>query len=234
VKHSSDPNRDILNEQIAYYRARASEYDQTVLGSSLDPAGGRRDQFPGGLAEARDLLSQQGPFHNALELACGTGIWTEVLTTIADNITVIDAAPEMLAIVRQKLGDDRITYRQADLLSWQPDEQHDLVFFAFWLSHVPPEALDSMLANAARALAPGGRLIIIDQYAPTPADSRIARGEIYAERPLLDGRIFTIVKVFYTLDYLRDKLSQLGLQADAQELGASFFFLTAQAVTPSS
>src|SRR4051812_16151917 len=116
----STPNENILDEQIAYYRARANEYDRTVLGppttGSTDDS---VDQFQGDLATARDLLKQQGHFNNVLELACGTGIWTGVLKPISAHITAVDAAPEMLEIVRQKLGDDNITYKQADLFNWQ-------------------------------------------------------------------------------------------------------------------
>lgn len=224
----TNSNEEILDEQIAYYRARAGEYDRTVLGTpATDSTDDSVDQFQGDLGTARDLLQHHGPYNNVLELACGTGIWTGVLKPISKHITAVDAAPEMLEIVRQKLGDDNITYKQADLFHWQPDRQYDLVYFGFWLSHVPPESLDNFLATVAKAVAPGGRLIILDQYAPTAADSQVAKGDIYAERPLLDGRTFTIVKVFYTLDLLKEKLVNLGLHPTAEELGSSFFFLTA-------
>lgn len=212
---------DILNEQIAYYRARAAEYD-----SSLSAEGGR---LTGDFACIADLLKKQGPFQQTLELACGTGIWTGILLSISGQVTALDAAPEMLAIARQKHGDDRINYQQADLFQWQPAQQYDLVFFAFWLSHVLPDALDSFLSKAGRAVRPGGRLIIVDEYAPSPGDLAIAKDDFYAERPISDGRTFTIVKVFYDLDHLGAKLSRLGFNVGAQAVGSSFFFLSAQA-----
>lgn len=223
------PMNNIKDEQIAYYRARAQEYDQSLVGPG-NPASNQpvADQFEGELALAANLLKQQGPFGEVLELACGTGIWTQILAARSNHLTALDAAPEMLAITRAKLGDDRIEYRQADLFQWDPTEQYDLVFFAFWLSHVLPEALDTFLAKAAQAAQPGGRMIIIDEYAPTAADRQVAKDDLYAERPLLDGRTFTIVKVFYSLDTLSEKLGNLGFKVEAQELGPSFFFLSAQ------
>jgi demethylmenaquinone methyltransferase/2-methoxy-6-polyprenyl-1,4-benzoquinol methylase len=221
---------EILKEQIAYYRARAQEYDRSLRAadSTAPDSGQTHDLLAGDLAPAAHLLKQQGPFREALELACGTGIWTQVLLTIAEHVTALDAAPEMLAIARDKLGSDRIDYMQADLFHWQPDKQYDLVFFAFWLSHVPPDLLDPFLNNVARAVRPGGSLIIIDQFAPTDADRQVAREESYAERPLSDGRTFKIVKVFYDLDLLREKLAPRGFTVDAQLLGPSFFFLSAR------
>ncbi len=219
----------IIDEQIAYYRARAQEYDASLsVATPSSPGIPRVDQFQGELASAANLLKQQGPSNETLELACGTGIWTQLLLTISNHVTALDAAPEMLAIARAKLGDDRIDYHQADLFQWQPDKQYDLVFFAFWLSHVHPDALDSFLDAASRAVKPAGRLIIIDQYVPTNSDAQVARDEIYAERPLQDGRTFTIVKVFYSLDLLREKLTNLGFSVQPVPVGSSFFYLSAQ------
>ena len=215
----------ILDEQIAYYRARAQEYDQSVSGISQPNA--ENSEPPAGLAEAHALLRGMGPFEQVLELACGTGIWTQTLRQIGREITAVDAAPEMLEITRQKLGDSHIHYQQANLFEWTPAATYDLIFFAFWLSHVPPEALDAFLNNVQRAVRPGGQLVIIDQFAPTDEDRSVAKDTIHATRPLLDGRTFTIVKVFYELPFLADKLTRLGFDATVRQLNDTFFFLSA-------
>ena len=38
-------------------------------------------------------------------------------------------------------------YIEADPFHWQPTEQLDAVFFAFWLSHVPPDRFDMVIAT---------------------------------------------------------------------------------------
>src|SRR5438874_1457338 len=121
----------ILDEQLAYYRARAPNYDASVAGIARL------------VARATPLLQQLGPCKEVLELACGTGIWTRMLLTIGREIMAIDAAPEMLQIARQKLGDASVRYQQANLFQWEPTHAYDLVFFADWLSHVPPGLLDA-------------------------------------------------------------------------------------------
>src|SRR6266852_5534654 len=120
---------DILNEQITYYRARAQEYDESI---------GETGEPQGAFASAAHLLKQMGPFEQVLELACGTGIWTRSLLQVGYEITAMDAAPEMLEIAQSKLGNAQVHYQQADLFKWEPLQQYDLVFFASWLSHVPP------------------------------------------------------------------------------------------------
>jgi ubiquinone/menaquinone biosynthesis C-methylase UbiE len=204
-------NDAVLQEQIAYYRARAQEFTYELQGE---------------LAGALRLLQQMGPFEQVLELACGTGIWTHVLLTIGREITAVDAAPEMLEINARKLADARVRYQRADLFTWEPEQQYDLVFFAFWLSHVPPDALDVFLEKVQRAVRPGGHLIIVDQYAPTDEDRLVAKEGIYAARPVADGRTFTIVKVFYDLTDLKERLSHLGFEVVDHDLGEVFFLLS--------
>jgi len=74
-----------------------------------------------------------------LELAGGTGIWTKQLAQTAAELTVVDASPEMLGINRDRVRDPYVRYITADLFEWQPETVYDVVFFGFWLSHVPPE-----------------------------------------------------------------------------------------------
>jgi demethylmenaquinone methyltransferase/2-methoxy-6-polyprenyl-1,4-benzoquinol methylase len=219
--------KSILNEQIAYYRARAQEYDESLSEISHFLSQEKETSEPeGALAQGMRLLQQMGPFEHVLELACGTGIWTRVLLTIGQEVTAIDAAPEMLSIAQSKLGDVPVHFQQADLFSWEPMQTYDLVFFAFWLSHVPPATLDPFLDKVRRAVGPRGHLVIVDEHAPTDEDRLLSKEGIYATRPLKDGRTFTIVKVFYNLTILQEKLTHLGFEVEIHKLSDIFFFLS--------
>jgi demethylmenaquinone methyltransferase/2-methoxy-6-polyprenyl-1,4-benzoquinol methylase len=202
-----------LNEQIEYYRARAKEYDESIAGVS--------DLLESG----RLLLLKLGRFDSILELACGTGVWTKTLLQMGNAVTAVDAAPEMLEIAQKKLGEERIKYQQADLFHWEPAQQYDLVFFANWLSHVPPNALDDFLGKVQRSVRAGGQLAIIDQYVPSDGDKQIAKDDIYAKRPIADGRQFTIVKAFYDLIYLQNKFEVLEFEVSTNKFTDTFFFL---------
>jgi len=206
-------NKSILDEQIEYYRARAQEYDESIA-EAFDL-----------LSPGKDLLLALGKFDAILELACGTGIWTETLLHMGKSVTAVDAAPEMLEIARNKFGEERIKYQQADLFEWEPAQKYDLVFFANWLSHVPPAALDEFLDRVQRSIRPDGQIAMIDQYQPSDSDKRIAKEDIYATRPVEDGREFTIIKAFYDLPYLHKKVEQLGFEVSINKFSDTFFFL---------
>lgn len=216
-------DQHILHEQLTYYRKMAQEYDETT---------GQTEDLQRAFARARELLQHQAPFEQMLELACGTGSWTRALLPLGRELTAIDASPEMLAVARQKVGNALVQFQQADLFEWQPSQQYDLVFFANWLSHVPPRRLDAFLATVARAVRPGGSVAIVDQYAPMQEDREISvqteEGAIYANRSLQSGQTFLIVKVFYDLRLLETMLDALGFAVTVQKLDDIFFFLQAR------
>jgi ubiquinone/menaquinone biosynthesis C-methylase UbiE len=134
-----DPE-SLIQEQIQYYRRRASEYDETS-----SPTGDPLAVFG---EEIEHALHAFKPTVDVLEIASGTGTWTRLLLQHASSIDALDAAPEMHQQSRRKLGDDpRVRYIEADVLSWAPDRYYDVVFFSNWLSHVPPGRFDHFWAT---------------------------------------------------------------------------------------
>ncbi|MGQ9888108.1 MAG: GNAT family N-acetyltransferase [Aggregatilineales bacterium] len=220
---------DLLREQMAYYPARAAEYDEWFYRLGRYDYGDALNRlWFDEVHQVMKALHDVGLVGEVLELACGTGIWTEQLLTISQRITAVDASPEMLALNRDRLQAPNVSYSQHDLFAWQPQAEYDMVFFAFWLSHVPPEHLDAFLDKVRRALKPGGRLFIVDSrpsptsgaYDHAPPDAQ----EITQARRLNDGRQFTVFKVFYDPAALRAQLLRAGLDVAVQTTETYFFY----------
>ena len=222
-------NEDILQQQIAYYRARAGEYDEWFYRLNRYDRGAEINQ--GWFDEAAvvmQALESLGPVEDALELACGTGIWTQELLKIAKRVTALDVAQEVLTINREKLKSPNVTYQQADLFTWQPDRQYDLVFFSFWLSHVPPDRLDSFLAMVSHALKPGGKLFLVDStpdLGSSAKDSPRSDDQgIFQARKLNDGSRYTIIKVYYEPNDLQAKLVAAGFAVEVNKTDHYFIY----------
>src|SRR4051794_24193044 len=159
---SSSPESDtaaVLREQLDYYRQRAAEYDQWWLRQGRYDRGPiQRAQWFAEASEVQAALIEFRPQGRILELACGTGIWTEQLAPYAEQLTAVDASAEMLAINAARVTSP-VRYLQADLFEWQPSgEQYDTIFFGFFLSHVPPERFSTFWRLVGSCLAPGGRV----------------------------------------------------------------------------
>jgi demethylmenaquinone methyltransferase/2-methoxy-6-polyprenyl-1,4-benzoquinol methylase len=206
---------------MAYYRARSGEYDDWFYRRArYDHGDDLNRQWFDEAEVVRKSLHDLDYVGQALELACGTGIWTQELAALAGHVTALDASLEMIAINQAKLVAANVAYQQADLFTWQPDRQYDLVFFSFWLSHVPPERLTPFLATVSRAVRPGGRVFLIDsRHEPNSSakDHPLREDEhIHRTRTLSDGSAYTIVKVFYEPDDLRAALKAAGFAADVR------------------
>ena len=221
---------DLLEQQKAYYRARAPEYEQwwDREGQYELPAE-VRDEWAAEVAALHAVLERAELAGSVLELACGTGIWTRELAQQPGitRVTAVDAAAETIALNRERLpaGGHPVTFEQADLFSWEPTQRYDVVFFSGWLTHVPPERFDAFWALVDRALKPGGRFLLFDNAGPQfitditdePPDATTTR------RRLSDGREFDIVKVYYRPDELVRRLTGLGWDVTAAATTGEYF-----------
>jgi SAM-dependent methyltransferase len=228
----------LIADQIAYYRARAAEYDETLnaLGRYV-----RVEGTVGGNDEGAEIsavinaIERLQPFDRVLELACGTGWWTQWLAGHARQVTAVDAAEEMLAINEIRVRSPNVRRILADVFSWTPDRQFDLVFFAFWLSHVPQDRFAAFWQLLGEALAPGGRVFFVDELDTERnrgSETRIAEDAVL--RDLGDGRQFRAVKVFYEPSELELKLRQLGWEVEVEVHPAGRRFYWGQSISKPS
>jgi len=204
-----------LRQQLEYYRARATEYNQWWLRQGRYDRGETLNaQWFAEVAAVKTALSSFRPAGRVLELACGTGIWTEQLLPFASQLTAVDGSPEMLAINTNHLRSPAVRYIEADLFEWHPAEQYDAVFFAFWLSHVPPERFAEFWQLVSSCLAPNARVFFVDsrhEQTSTAVDHRLPELDAtILSRRLNDGREFQIYKVFYQPAELTQRLGELG------------------------
>ncbi|MEU0600559.1 class I SAM-dependent methyltransferase [Streptomyces sp. NPDC006393] len=200
----------LLAEQMAYYRAASAEYDRPY--AELEE-----------LQRLLTVVDELPVSGDVLELACGTGQWTRKLAARARSVTGVDAAAEVLAIARTRTPFPHVQFRQADLFEWQPSRRYDTVFFAFWLSHVPPRRWSDFWNAVAALLAPGGKAIFIDDG---PAAAASEKGVVDEPVPTVlrqldDGTRYRIVKVFRDAQRLADDLTALKWVARVRAMDGS-------------
>jgi SAM-dependent methyltransferase len=211
----------LLAEQLAYYRAGAAEYDRQY-------------------AEYEDLrkllavVDELPIAGDVLELACGTGQWTPRLAARARSVTAVDAAAEVLALARARTASPTVQFLEADLFEWQPPRRYDTVFFAFWLSHVPPARLPGFWNTVAAALAPGGKAIFVDDGPAAAAEEEVLVDQPApaALRRLDDGSRYRIVKVFHDVRALTDDLTALGWSVRIRPVARNFIGIAEPPNTP--
>jgi demethylmenaquinone methyltransferase/2-methoxy-6-polyprenyl-1,4-benzoquinol methylase len=219
----------VLDEMIAYYRARAAEYDDWW---------DRRGRYDRGSADNSRWLNEREQVYAAfdaipftghvLELAPGTGTWTRRLARKVDALTAVDASPEMLKLNRANVSAANVRRVVADLFSWVPDRIYDGAVFGFWISHVPAERLSPFLNLVASAVRPGGSIFFVDglrETSSTAVDHVLPdEAEQVMTRKLNDGRAFRIVKNFPSLDRLTTACRAAGLDITVHATPTYFYY----------
>jgi demethylmenaquinone methyltransferase/2-methoxy-6-polyprenyl-1,4-benzoquinol methylase len=218
----------LLDRQVAYYRARAGEYDEWFLRQGrYDRGPEHRAEWFAEVTKVEETLRSTVQGADVLELACGTGLWTRHLAESNRHVTAVDASPEVLEINRARVGASNVNYVTADIFSWTPPASFDVVFFAFWLSHVPPTRFDPFWEMVGRALRPRGLVFFVDsllQQSSTAKDHDPLDTSGIVRRRLNDGREFEIVKVFYDPPDLQKRLSSRGWKGWVRSTGAYFLY----------
>jgi SAM-dependent methyltransferase len=215
----------LLSEQISFYRADAGPFEAwhaeifELNGGGSFGASCRRDRH-----RILEDLQRFCPRGHVLEIAAGTGTFTGSLLQSADRVTAVDASPESLEIARAKLShhSNRLNLVQADLFAWRPPERYDAIFFAYWLSHVPPSRFAAFWRLVSDALTETGKVFFVDS---TSTGANPGTPGVYRERDdptaqvshrELAGRRYRVVKVARHADDLERGLARLGWQASLQ------------------
>jgi ubiquinone/menaquinone biosynthesis C-methylase UbiE len=186
----------------AYYAARAPEYDRVYAKPERQADLRAIERWLPGVLAGTSLL----------EVACGTGYWTRHLAPAAKGIVAFDAAPEVLDIAKSRVAAPNVSFIAGDAYA-PPGEpgRFDAAFAGFWLSHVPGERLDGFLRGLHRVLAPGARVVFLDnrfvEGSSTPVSRRDAQGNTYQSRTLEDGSVHEVLKNFPSEHALREAVA---------------------------
>jgi SAM-dependent methyltransferase len=210
---------DPVAEQKRYYAERAPEYDDWWYRHGryeLEPDALAR--WRADVAEAEAALEAFAPRGRVLELAAGTGIWTRKLVRLAERVVAVDANAETLA-----LNTTDAELLRADVFEWGPAERFDLVFFSFWLSHVPDERFDEFWGLVRDALERDGRVFLVDSGAGDTAHTGTDQADWEETRSLADGRTFRIVKRRWTPQELAARVGPLGFALDLRDTANGHF-----------
>ncbi len=174
-----------------YYAKRAREYERVY----------QKPERQADLLTLRNYLEKTFAGADVLEVACGTGYWTEVLARSAASIVATGVNEEVLAIARGKLIGPKVTFHQEDAYALRSSARRfNAGLSAFWWSHIPKSRLHAFLLGFHGVLSEGARVVFIDNVyvegSSTPLSRADEHGDTYQIRRLDDGSTFEVCKNF--------------------------------------
>jgi demethylmenaquinone methyltransferase/2-methoxy-6-polyprenyl-1,4-benzoquinol methylase len=197
----------------AYYAKRAGEYERIYEKAE------RQDE----LAWLRDRLPRLFEGRRVLEVACGTGYWTQFISKAAAHVVACDINEPVLEIAREKpVPAGRVEFLRSDAFTLEGVPAGcDAAFAGFWWSHVRRSALGPWLATLSRHLEPGAVVGILDNRyvagSSSPVTRRDAEGNAYQVRPLITGETHEVLKNFPTALELAETVRPFAREATLEE-----------------
>jgi len=187
------------DQMQSYYSARAPEYDKVYL----------KPERQSDLRDIERWLPTVFAGSSVLEVACGTGYWTQFIAPVASHMLAIDAASETLQIAKGRVPAEAVEFALGDAYALPQDMRtFDCGFAGFWISHVPKLRARQFLLGLHAALKPGARVVLLDNRFVAGSSSPISRrddsGDTYQLRTLRDGTTHEVLKNFPSEDELRE------------------------------
>ena len=199
----------------AYYAARAAEYERIY----------DKPERQADLAELRRLIPAYFAGRTVLEIACGTGYWTQFIAPVARSVTAIDINTETLEVARSKnYPAARVAFDVADIYALPP-QYHGFggAFAGFWWSHVPRAERRRFVESLHRALVPGAVVVAIENLyvegSSTPLSHTDRDGNTFQTRKLDDGSEHVVLKNFPSEAELRAEIEGVATAVEYTALG---------------
>jgi ubiquinone/menaquinone biosynthesis C-methylase UbiE/DNA-binding transcriptional ArsR family regulator len=153
---------------LADRRTRSQEFFSTRAGQ-WDRL---RDELYGARADLLALPALLDDRATVGDLGCGTGRFSATVAPFVQRVIAVDDSTAMLAAARRRLeGMENVELRQGSLEALPlADGELDAAVLFLVLHHLPDPA--GALHEAGRALAPGGRLLVVDMLPHERLDLR--------------------------------------------------------------
>lgn len=197
-----------------YYAKRAREYEQVY----------EKPERQRELAWLRARIPRLFTGRTVLEVACGTGYWTQFIARAAGHVHACDINEPVLEIAREKnLPPGKVDFFKADAVALDGIPHGcDAAFAGFWWSHVRKSELALFVKNLSLKLEPGATVAILDntftEWSSTPLTRRDAEGNTYQMRTLSNGEPFEVLKNFPTKEELTELVRPVAAEAHVEDL----------------
>ncbi len=181
----------LIDENLKdYYARRAHEYERVY----------DKPERQADLTSLRESIPSLLDGREVLEIACGTGYWTQFVATRAASVLATDVNKEVLDLARSKYYPRRnVAFELLDIYSEGDLPRHfDAGLAAFWWSHVPRQSLSRFIEHFHRRLQPHAIVVFLDNRyvrgSSTPLSRTDEHGNTYQTRTLDDGTSYEVLK----------------------------------------
>lgn len=149
------------------------------------------------------------PAGKALELGCYKGHCTNLLLSYYKNLTVIEAAQDLITATKTVVG-DKVTFIHSTFEKAAPAEKYDAIFLMHTLEHLDDPV--GVLSRIKTWLSDSGRLFVVVPNGNAPSRQiAVKMGIISHNSAVTENEYKHGHRITYTLDTLERECTKAGL-----------------------
>lgn len=202
-----------------YYQERTPVYDRVY-------------SYPERQADLRQLeiyIPEQFKNLEVIEIAAGTGYWTQFLSQKAKSVYATDITKEALSLINSReLVLNNVSTEVLDVYSITRKNHYEGLFAGLWYSHVLLSDLPKFYKSIHKCLAPGATVLFIDnslaQCDRLPITFTDESGNTFQDRILDSGKTHRILKNFPKKEHLISSAVKYGRDFIYKEFGNYWLF----------
>ncbi len=203
---------------ISYYRERAKEYENIYL----------KPERQNDLKKATSALQQTFSGKNVLELACGTGYWTEKIAQTARSVYATDINESVIDIAKQKnYQNTNVSFGLADMFTVWEAKKYESLFGGFIWSHIRLQDINRFLQIVNSFVLPGGMVTFMDNIyiegSSIPITKTDEQGNTFQTRKLEDGSSHLVLKNFPSETFIKEQLR--GYANDIRFINLEYYWI---------
>jgi ubiquinone/menaquinone biosynthesis C-methylase UbiE len=195
------------SDLVSYYKDRAKEYEKLYS----------KPERQEDLKNSATILQEIFADKQVIEIACGTGYWTEKIAATATSIFATDINESVIDIAKKKdFSSKQVSFGIADIYNFSDDNKFESLFGGFIWSHILLQDLDKFLSTVNSLVSPGGTVVFMDnnfvEGSNHPITERDEYGNSFQTRKLEDNTTHLVLKNFPTEIFLQQKLKDFGAE----------------------
>lgn len=186
---------------VKYYNKRAREYERIYS----------KPERQQDIEASVKILQRVFEKKEVLEIACGTGFWTQYIAQSASSILATDINPPVIEIAKAKrIEHPDLNFEERDIYTFRPQKRYESLFGGFIWSHVLKQDLAHFYKTIHAMLKPGAWVVLMDntyvEGSNHPITSKDAEGNTFQTRMLDDGSTYEVLKNFATEETFKETL----------------------------
>ena len=126
------------------------------------------------------------PQDRVLEIGCGPGVWTGILTKKVDKVKAIDISSNMIKEARSRVQRKNVLFETSDFLHYKDNQRYDKIVSVRAIEYMQDKT--SAIHKIYNLLNPGGKIVIITKTTPSFFTLRSQFGNFFRNRSKVEEK----------------------------------------------